>query len=1234
MWEIYSIGDSAFLAAVLNGVALIAGTGALAKLASIGFLLAVFVTAFQGLMADGGPAFPYQRVLVAMVLYLLLYGPTARVAIEDAYTGTVRTVDNVPLGVAATGSLVSSVGYQLTRLFEQGFGTPTLTGEGFGSSMALLLNSRQATFGRANAGGGGDVRRTLIEYLKDCTLIGLDLGFIGEQALQTAPDALQAIRWDSRWYATLTFLPGDPATGAERDCTDAYTALSQHLNSGAFRAAWEAHLTGLYGANPFSRAQAALDALVGIGQDARTVMLNNVLAGLYLEGARAKHLFEGDVAAALITESAIAQRNTQWATERALFMRMVRPMLAAIKGLMYAVTPLLAFLIALNGFGLGLLGQYLQMTFWIQLWLPILAIINLYINQVAQHDMAALATVQGIAPSSWLGLAHLQLSFADWLGTGSMLAASTPAIALFLVWGGSVTATNLASRMQSGDFIGEKTVAPDPVTTGPALELLPALTHNPTQGPVLTGAPGQTLPQFSREQVANASISSHQQEVQKASQQWLDTLASSAQRSFASQVGTSSGQTLSQSLSASHSAVDQYIYKAAQETLRQSGVEHVSADQLTGAVALSGGDLLKIGPSLQSQYHTSQQDAQALQDAFSREVGGQENYQAEIGRKIAQDAQSGLSTAYSKNLGLEDQSTLAKQSADLLEKSHSLDRALEASRSWRVGAPIGAETLGRELAANPVLFKALDIWVQEHGLAQAVALHASEYGVYGRALPNRDQAYAAAAMGVLLGQADTPGLTLSPRQQDANRDFGVQLWEQATGATPLRISRPEDVSVTGGLTYGTTSAKVEGAARPDPRPVAAALPGQVDTALQRETQTQAGAREWIQQQHYEDQNAVRTQREQEAGYLSAAQTEPLRQRLAQAATTARSPGQWMHDEIAGGIIAKASAGLSVMSDAVRSSWLGLIEGYRQASAAGASPLAALQQAWNDMGNGQQQALQGFYDGQLTHARQLGLTEPQAQLYAQSTMTTLAGLEHDLPTLGAAVRQVLTATGLSPDPAPLRQAVQTELQGDPPTGHIVTLLERAGRSHNDADLRTLGEFNQARGGHAADWRQAPQPGGVTPLPEPATFRHPAGATTVIRRVEADLAFRSHLVTLEQQYGLPPGLLTAVGLWESNWNAKATSHKDAGGLFQLMPETAQRFGVNDRYDKWESAAGAAQYLAWLSDRYQGDLSLTLAGYNAGEGTVDRYGRQVPPYPETQQYVTGVSRMLASIQEKMRG
>ncbi len=91
MWEIYSIGDSAFLAMILNGVAMIAGSGSLAKLASIGFLLAIFVTAFQGLMAEGGPRFPYQRVLVAMVVYAMLYGPSARVAVEDGYTESVTT---------------------------------------------------------------------------------------------------------------------------------------------------------------------------------------------------------------------------------------------------------------------------------------------------------------------------------------------------------------------------------------------------------------------------------------------------------------------------------------------------------------------------------------------------------------------------------------------------------------------------------------------------------------------------------------------------------------------------------------------------------------------------------------------------------------------------------------------------------------------------------------------------------------------------------------------------------------------------------------------------------------------------------------------------------------------------------------------------------------------------------------------------------------------------------------
>jgi len=100
-------------------------------------------------------------------------------------------------------------------------------------------------------------------------------------------------------------------------------------------------------------------------------------------------------------------------------------------------------------------------------------------------------------------------------------------------------------------------------------------------------------------------------------------------------------------------------------------------------------------------------------------------------------------------------------------------------------------------------------------------------------------------------------------------------------------------------------------------------------------------------------------------------------------------------------------------------------------------------------------------------------------------------------------------------------------------------------------------------------------------------------------------------------------------ESAFNPLALSHAGAQGLMQLMPPTARRFGVADSYDATQNIRGGVQYLAWLLRRYNGDLTLAAAGYNAGEGAVDRY-RGVPPYSETQRYVQRVG-VLA---ERYRG
>lgn len=108
----------------------------------------------------------------------------------------------------------------------------------------------------------------------------------------------------------------------------------------------------------------------------------------------------------------------------------------------------------------------------------------------------------------------------------------------------------------------------------------------------------------------------------------------------------------------------------------------------------------------------------------------------------------------------------------------------------------------------------------------------------------------------------------------------------------------------------------------------------------------------------------------------------------------------------------------------------------------------------------------------------------------------------------------------------------------------------------------------------------------------------------------------------RHRVDPILLTAMAQVESAWNSTAVSHKGAQGLLQLMPQTATRFGVRDSFDPIQNLDGGARYIRWLLDRYDGDQTLALAGYNAGEGAVDRH-KGIPPYPETQAYVTKVLR-----------
>jgi soluble lytic murein transglycosylase-like protein len=137
-----------------------------------------------------------------------------------------------------------------------------------------------------------------------------------------------------------------------------------------------------------------------------------------------------------------------------------------------------------------------------------------------------------------------------------------------------------------------------------------------------------------------------------------------------------------------------------------------------------------------------------------------------------------------------------------------------------------------------------------------------------------------------------------------------------------------------------------------------------------------------------------------------------------------------------------------------------------------------------------------------------------------------------------------------------------------------------------------------------------------LPAESSFRGPSRPALSIDRDGAEKLVRE----AAERHHMDPALVRAVIETESGWNATAKSRKGALGLMQLIPTTAVRFGVNDAFSPQQNVDAGVRYLKTLLERYNGNLDLALAAYNAGEGAVDR-AHGIPAYRETREYVQKV-------------
>lgn len=124
--------------------------------------------------------------------------------------------------------------------------------------------------------------------------------------------------------------------------------------------------------------------------------------------------------------------------------------------------------------------------------------------------------------------------------------------------------------------------------------------------------------------------------------------------------------------------------------------------------------------------------------------------------------------------------------------------------------------------------------------------------------------------------------------------------------------------------------------------------------------------------------------------------------------------------------------------------------------------------------------------------------------------------------------------------------------------------------------------------------------------------------------------NYVVESGKRNSVDPLLLYSIMHQESSFKPRAMSYKGARGLMQLMPGTAARFGVSNIWDPKQNIEGGARYMRFLLDLFGGDVNLALAGYNAGEGAVMKYGYNVPPYSETQEYVRRIGRRYSLIRD----
>ena len=462
MYDIIAIGDGQFLYQILNFLALLNNSGIFTKLGLLGGMMGI-VFLLLGSIMKNAQDFPVGQMIVGVVLFMVFFGQTASVRVEDYYSGQTRVVDNVPLGTAIVGSMISGVGVALADNFMQASAVPGVEELPYNYVLDALMATRDLTDGTTwTSPEMQEADRAIQEYIRSCVMpIYRTTGAWpqGEDPT-TAEDAWAALRTDSQVRSMQDFIGATSGLPKYQTCVQGWNEIDAFMHSPAFTAevdlAITRHLhrqTGAAegGAAQYDRIFEMLQQESGNGQLA---LKNAVIANIAARSQSGDEIDSNKVASTILTTTAANQRNVQFAAETSLWLRMVRGMMTFFEGVSYGMAPFAALLIPFGAYGMRVGLRYVAILLWIFLWIPLLSFVNLFTIDAVTGQLDALQQAGSAPIHSVVGIMNAQYTAADYIGIAGWLAPTVAALAeMRYLWSTPHRLDNTRLRALIGDEV-------------------------------------------------------------------------------------------------------------------------------------------------------------------------------------------------------------------------------------------------------------------------------------------------------------------------------------------------------------------------------------------------------------------------------------------------------------------------------------------------------------------------------------------------------------------------------------------------------------------------------------------------------------------------------------------------------------------------------------------------------------------------------------------------------------